>query len=100
MSKTITHELTYDAPVEAVTAMLADPAFREEVCAYQRFTKYDVTVDVEGETKKVKIDQWQPTQGMPSFAKKIFSKSTNNFCLYYIIYFSYGVFIYCFYSPS
>jgi hypothetical protein len=77
MSKTITHELTYDAPVEAVTAMLADPAFREEVCRYQRFTRYDVTIDVEGETKKVKIDQWQPTQGMPSFAKKIVGDETN-----------------------
>ncbi|CAN5365291.1 DUF2505 domain-containing protein [soil metagenome] len=77
MSKTITHELTYDAPVEAVTAMLADPAFREQVCAYQRFTKYDVTIDVRGETKTVRIDQWQPTQGMPSFAKKIVGEETN-----------------------
>ena len=77
MSKTITHELTYDAPIEAVTAMLADPAFREEVCAYQRFTKYDVTINVQGETKKVTIDQWQPTQGMPSFAKKIVGDETN-----------------------
>ena len=77
MSKTIKHELTYDAPVEAVTAMLADPAFREEVCRYQKFTRYDVTVDVDGETKKVVIDQWQPTQGMPSFAKKIVGDETN-----------------------
>ena len=77
MSKSITHELTYDAPVEAVTAMLADPAFREEVCAYQRFTKYDVTIDVDGETKRVKVDQWQPTHGMPSFAKKIVGEETN-----------------------
>lgn len=77
MSKSITHELAYDAPVEAVTAMLADPAFREEVCAYQRFTKYDVTIDVDGETKRVKVDQWQPTHGMPSFAKKIVGEETN-----------------------
>ncbi|CAN5330358.1 DUF2505 domain-containing protein [soil metagenome] len=77
MATTITHELTYDAPVEAVTAMLGDPAFREEVCAYQRFTKYDVTIDVEGDTKKVRIDQWQPTHGMPSFAKKIVGEETN-----------------------
>ncbi len=77
MSKTITHELTYDAPVEAVTAMLADPDFRKEVCAYQRCTRYDVTVDAEGGTTKVRIDQWQPTQGMPSFAKKIVGDETN-----------------------
>ncbi len=77
MSKAIKHDLTYDAPVEAVTAMLADPAFREEVCRYQNFTRYDVSIEVDGETKKVVIDQWQPTQGMPSFAKKIVGDETN-----------------------
>ena len=77
MTKTITHELTYDAPVEAVTAMLADPAFREEVCRYQRCVRYDVSIDVEGDTKKVRLDQWQPTKGMPSFAKKIVGDETN-----------------------
>ncbi len=77
MAKTIKHELTYDAPVEAVTAMLADPAFREEVCRAQGCVRYDVSVDVEGETKKVRIDQWQPTAGMPSFAKKIVGEETN-----------------------
>ncbi|WP_323791135.1 DUF2505 domain-containing protein [Nocardioides sp.] len=77
MSKTITHELSYDAPIDAVTAMLADPAFREEVCRYQRCVRYDVAIDVSGETKKVRIDQWQPTKGMPSFAKKIVGEETN-----------------------
>lgn len=57
--------------------MLADPAFREEVCSYQKCTSYDVTVDVEGETKQVTIDQWRPTEGMPSFAKKIVGDQTN-----------------------
>ena len=33
MAKTIRYEMAYDAPVETVAAMLADPAFREEVCA-------------------------------------------------------------------
>ena len=77
MTKTITHELTYDAPVDAVTAMLADPAFREEVCRYQRCARYEVSIDVEGETKKVRIDQWQPTRGMPSFAAKVVGEETN-----------------------
>ena len=77
MSKTIRHELRYDAPLAAVTAMLADPAFREEVCTYQRVTKVDVTITVDGDTKDVRVDQWQPTQGMPSFAKKIVGEETN-----------------------
>ena len=41
MSKRLTHELTYDAPADAVAAMLADPAFREEVCDYQRVLRRD-----------------------------------------------------------
>ena len=77
MSKTIKHEMTYDATLAEVTAMLADPAFREEVCTYQGVTKVDVTVTVDGDTKDVRIDQWQPTQGMPSFAKKIVGEETN-----------------------
>ena len=36
MATTLTHEMTYDAPLADVAAMLADPAFREEVCADQR----------------------------------------------------------------
>jgi uncharacterized protein YndB with AHSA1/START domain len=77
MAKTITYEMAYDAPVEAVAAMLADPAFREEVCRSQGVTKVDVTVDVQGDAKTVRIDQWQPTQGMPSFARKIVGDETN-----------------------
>ena len=77
MSKTIKHQMTYDAPLADVVAMLADPAFREEVCTYQGVTKVDVTVVVDGDTKDVRIDQWQPTQGMPSFAKKIVGEETN-----------------------
>ncbi len=34
MSRQLVHDLTYDAPAERVTAMLADPAFREEVCDF------------------------------------------------------------------
>lgn len=77
MPKTISFEMAYDAPVEQVAAMLADPSFREDVCTYQGVTKVDVTVDVDGDTKKVKVDQVQPTAGVPSFAKKIVGDETN-----------------------
>ena len=77
MPKTISFEMAYDAPVETVAAMLADPAFREEVCAYQRVISADVSIDVDGDTKKVRIDQVQETKGVPSFAKKIVGDETN-----------------------
>lgn len=77
MSKTISFEMAYDAPVETVAAMLADPAFRRQVCEFQGVTKVDVTIDVDGDTKQVKVDQIQPTAGVPSFAKKIVGDETN-----------------------
>ncbi len=77
MTKQIRHELTYAAPLADVTAMLADPAFREEVCEAQGASRFDVAIDVDGETKSVRIDQWLPTQGMPSAAKKIVGDETN-----------------------
>jgi hypothetical protein len=77
MSKKLVHDLTYDAPVEAVSAMLADPAFREEVCHSIGVTQVDVTIEDEGGTTVVVIDQMQPTAGVPSFAKKFVGDVTN-----------------------
>lgn len=77
MSKRLIHELTYDAPAEKVSAMLADPAFRAEVCAYQRVIRHDISIEPVGEGMHVTIDQWQPTAGVPSFAKKIVGDETN-----------------------
>ena len=45
MSKRLTYDMAYDAPQDAVLAMLADPAFREEVCDYQRVLRKSVTVE-------------------------------------------------------
>ena len=77
MSRRLVHELTYDAPADAVTAMLADPAFREEVCAYIGVLRQTVTIEPVGEGMHVTIDQWQPTAGIPSFAKKFVGEETN-----------------------
>jgi len=66
MTKHLSIDLTYDAPLSEVTAMLADPAFRERVCEAQHaLTK---TVKVEGHT--VAITYTQPVRGVPGFAKK------------------------------
>ena len=76
MTKRITHELTYDAPLEAVAAMLGDAAFREEVCEAQHVLSHDVTVSAPGSgAKHVRIDQEQSATGLPSFATRIVGDS-------------------------
>ena len=70
MATTLTHRLQYDAPLADVAAMLADPAFREEVCDYQRVLRSRVEIEADGDTKTVEIEQVQPAKGIPGFAKK------------------------------
>jgi hypothetical protein len=71
VSTRIVHELKYDAPLADVAAMLADPAFREAVCVATRATRYDVRIDgKQGDPMDVVIEYAQPTEGIPSFAKK------------------------------
>ena len=77
MSKRIQHELTYDAPVADVAAMLRDPAFREEVCDYQRVISKKVTITQRGEGKDVVIDMVQPARGIPGFAQKFVGDTIN-----------------------
>jgi len=68
MSTTVTFDMTYDAPLATVTAMLADPAFREQVCDAQRATSK--TVSISGIPGTVDVTFTQKTEGIPSFAKK------------------------------
>lgn len=77
MSRQLVHDLTYDAPAEQVTAMLADPSFREEVCDYIRAVRRSVVIEPVGDGIQVHIDQWLPTSGVPSFAKKFVGEETN-----------------------
>ena len=64
------HQMTYDASPAEVRAMLADPAFREKVCAAMKATRHDVSVEESGSGMTVLVDQTQPANGIPSFAKK------------------------------
>lgn len=64
------HEIRYDAAPEAVYAMLADPTFREQVCDAQRVLEKTVTITADGPGMTVSVDQKQPADGIPSFAKK------------------------------
>ena len=64
------HQMTYDASPTEVRAMLADPAFREKVCAAMKATRHDVSVEESGSGMTVLVDQTQPADGIPAFAKK------------------------------
>ena len=65
MSTKLTKTLTYDAPAEAVAAMLDDPAFREEVLARQKVLRG--SVDIDGDV--VRIEQVRSGADVPSFAR-------------------------------
>jgi hypothetical protein len=71
MAKRITHEMTYDASLAEVAEMLADPAFRREVCDRQRTLRSAVTVEPASAGTVVTIEQFWPAQGMPSFVRKV-----------------------------
>jgi hypothetical protein len=79
MSKRLTHVLTYDAPLAAVAAMLADPAFREQVCDAQGVLRHTVTIegDAADGDLEVTVDQVQAASGIPSFAKKFVGDEIN-----------------------
>jgi hypothetical protein len=71
MSRRLTHQMTYDAPLAEVVEMLADPRFREAVCEYQRVLSADVEIDRSGDAMTVVIEQVQPAAGIPSFAQRL-----------------------------
>ena len=69
--KRVTQDMRYDgATIEQVHAMLADPAFREAVCDYQKVTQRTVTIRPAGEGMEVTIDQKHATDRIPGFARK------------------------------
>lgn len=66
MGKRVVKELVYDAPVEAVSSMLTDPAFRERVLERMRVVRGSATV----RDGVVTIEQVQAAHGVPAFAAK------------------------------
>ena len=69
------HELPYDATAAEVYAMLADPAFRERVCADQDVVSAEVDITPSGKGMSVVIDQLQRTP-VPGFARKVVGETT------------------------
>ena len=70
------HEIAYDAPAEDVWAMLSDPAFRERSCDAMGVLDRTISVEPAGDGMRVHIDQVQPTEGLPSFAKTFAGSTT------------------------
>ena len=77
MSTKFSLDLTYDAPMAAVDAMLMDTAFREQVCDAQGAIRKTVTITEEDAGVTVLIDQVQTAQGIPGFAKKFVGDEIN-----------------------
>ncbi len=69
-----THSTRYDAPVAEVLAMLTDPAFREKAARAQQVT----TVSVAVEGSSVRIDQEQPNDDIPAFARAFAGETTRS----------------------
>ena len=72
----IRHEVTYDAGVDEVYAMLADPDFRQKSLDAMGVVSADVKIDQGGDGMTVIVDQVQRTEGIPSFAKKFAGETT------------------------
>ncbi len=70
MSKSFSHDLTYDAPMADVDTMLVDTAFRERVCDAQGAISKAVTITEDDSGVIVHIDQVQLAEGIPGFAKR------------------------------
>ena len=70
------HEISYDAPLADVFAMLADPDFRQASAAAMGVISAEVTITPKVEGMTVRIDQVQPTEGIPGFAKKFAGETT------------------------
>jgi hypothetical protein len=66
MSTKLAKKLTYDAPAEAVAAMLDDVAFREAVLERQRVVRG--SVDIDGDVAR--IEQVRSADDIPAFARK------------------------------
>lgn len=72
----VTHSATYDASVADVYAMLTDPAFRRYAAEATGVLEAEVTVEPAGDGHVITIDQLQPTDGVPSFARKFAGDTT------------------------
>ncbi|WP_170169797.1 DUF2505 domain-containing protein [Nocardioides aurantiacus] len=72
------HEITYRASPDEVFAMLADEAFRRRSAVAQGVLTADVSIVRGGRSEEgisVRIDQLQPTRGVPDVARRFVSET-------------------------
>lgn len=72
----LTRNLTYDAPLDQVAAMLRDPAFWDRVGEATGAVSSTTTVTEEGGVVEVVTEQDQQVAGVPAFAKKFVGETT------------------------
>ena len=72
----VTHTATYAAAADEVRAMLLDPAFREYAARATGVLEVQASVEETTGGHVVTIDQVQPTDGVPAFAKKFAGETT------------------------
>ena len=74
----VQQELRYDgATISDVHEMLGDEAFRAKVCDAQGVLRHTIAVERNGEAMAVTVDQVQPAQGIPGFARKFVGDEIN-----------------------
>jgi hypothetical protein len=66
----VREELVYDASPDDVFAMLCDQRFREEVCRAMGSLRYEVTVDRDGDSVRVRNDRVMRAD-LPEVARKV-----------------------------
>jgi len=69
--------MAYDAALADVSAMLDDPAYRDEVIAAQGCVRGTATFEQAGETVVVVLDVVQPADDIPGFARKFVGHEIN-----------------------
>src|SRR6478609_2524359 len=71
------HDMTYDAALADVSAMLDDPAYRDEVIRAQGGTSGTFEIETDGDVTTAVVDQVMPAKGLPSFATKFVGSEIN-----------------------
>ena len=70
--KRVSHTVTYPGTtVDAVYAMLGDPAYRKAVGEYQKVTDFACDITQSDDGMKVRLEQAHSTDRIPSFAQRL-----------------------------
>jgi hypothetical protein len=71
------HDMTYDAALADVSAMLDDPAYRDRVMHAQGVVSGTFEITTDGDITTAVVDQVQPAVGLPSYATKLVGSEIN-----------------------